>query len=58
MLGLIEVSFILFLGFRSGCCSDDSVVLCYTVLRQYAFSGVSEEHISAFFTTNFIALHT
>jgi hypothetical protein len=55
MSDILAVSFIMFLGFRGGCYSDDSVMDCYAVLRQYAFSDVSEEHISPPFTTNFIA---
>jgi len=53
-LKIIAASFIMFLGFRGGCYSDDSVMDCYAVLRQYAFSEISEERISALFTTNFI----
>ena len=32
----MTVSFIMFLGFRGGCYSGDSVMDCYVVLRQYA----------------------
>jgi len=43
--------------FAVGVTQTISVVDCYALLRQYAFSDASDEHISAFFTTNFIALH-